>query len=64
MHEFTLPSMSCGHCAVSVTRACRTVDEKAQVEVDLGSKQVRVRSDADRASIAAALSEAGYVPAG
>ena len=63
MHEFELPEMSCGHCASAVDRACRTIDEKAQVEVDLGARKVRVASGQHRADFAQALSEAGYPPA-
>jgi len=62
MHIFELPAMSCGHCASAVTRACQAIDEKAQVEVDLGSRKVRVVSDKGRPQLAAALSEAGYPP--
>jgi copper chaperone len=63
MIELSLPAMSCGHCVSAVTQACKEVDPQAKVEVDLGSKQVRIDSAKDRQSFAAALDVAGYPPA-
>jgi copper chaperone len=63
MLEFKLPDMSCGHCASTVTQACKLVDPGAKVEVDLGTKQVKVESAEDRQAFADALTEAGYPPA-
>ena len=63
MIEMTLPDMSCGHCASTVTQACKAVDPAAQVEVDLGSKKVRIESAEDRQDFTEALTEAGYPPA-
>lgn len=60
MIEMTLPDMSCGHCASTVTQACKDVDPAARVEVDLGTKKVTIDSTADREAFAAALAEAGY----
>lgn len=63
MIEMTLPDMSCGHCASTVTQACKTVDPTAKVEVDLDSKKVRIDSAGDRQDFTEALTEAGYPPA-
>lgn len=63
MIEFKVPDMSCGHCASTVTQACKQVDPNAKVEVDLDSKKVRVDSAEDRAGFVEALTEAGYPPA-
>ncbi len=63
MLEFNLPDMSCGHCASTVTQTVKLVDPDAKVNVDLSSKQVKIESTEDRASIAEALTEAGYPPA-
>ena len=60
MLEFEVKDMSCSHCAGSVTKAVKLVDPAAQVEVDLGSKKVKVGSSADRALFAKAITEAGY----
>ena len=63
MIEMTLPDMSCGHCASTVTQACKRVDSAAKVEVDLDSRKVRIQSAEDRQDFAEALTEAGYPPA-
>lgn len=60
MIEFDVQAMSCGHCASIVTEAVRSVDPQAKVEVDLENKKVKVESSQSRASIADALTEAGY----
>ncbi len=63
MLEFNLPDMSCGHCASTVTKTVKLVDPGAKVDVDLNTKKVKIESSEDRASIAEALTEAGYPPA-
>ena len=63
MIEMTLPDMSCGHCASVIARTCKLVDPKATVDVDVGTKSVKIDSAEDRADFAAALTEAGYPPA-
>lgn len=63
MIEFTINDMSCGHCVSMITKTVRALDDQAKVEVDLAHKKVQVESTEDRATIAAALTEAGYPPA-
>ena len=58
--EFEVRDMSCGHCVMSVTKAVKSVDSQAKVEVDLATNKVTVESGSDRKSIADALAEAGY----
>lgn len=62
MLEFDIKTMSCGHCVGRVTAAIRAVDPDAEVVVDLATHSVRVRSTAERARLAAALTDAGYAP--
>lgn len=62
MIEFNVESMTCGHCVSIVTKAVKSVDPQAKVEVDLGSHKVRVESNEDRETIAEALTDAGYPP--
>lgn len=64
MLEFSLPDMSCGHCASTVTQTCKLVDPAAKVEVDLNARKVTVQSAEDRQDFAEALADAGYPPAG
>ena len=60
MIEFDVQAMSCGHCVATVTQTIRQLDPQAKVEVDLARKKVKVESTKERASIANALTEAGY----
>lgn len=60
MIEFKVEDMSCGHCASVITKTVKELDAQAKVEIDLGSKTVRIESDEDRATLAQALDEAGY----
>ena len=60
MHQFEVQAMTCGHCASHVTRVVKHLDPQAKVEVNLEKKTVLVESSEDRASLAAALADAGY----
>ena len=62
MLEFTLPTMTCGHCISMVTKAIKQADPKASVEIDLASHRVRVETVEDRETIESAVTEAGYAP--
>ncbi len=62
MIEFTLPTMTCGHCVKTVTRTVQQIDPAATVEIDLASHRVRIASAHDTQSFRAALSEEGYAP--
>ena len=62
MLEFTIPSMTCGHCVSVVTKAIKQADPLAKVDIDLASHRVRVETAADRATIDSAVTEAGYAP--
>lgn len=58
--EFNVPDMSCGHCAGVITQAVQALDAHATVSVNLPAKKVTVQTTLDRATVAAALAEAGY----
>lgn len=62
MLEFTLPTMTCGHCVSMVTKAIKQADPKAGVEIDLASHRVQVETIEDRETIESAVTEAGYAP--
>lgn len=63
MIEFKVPAMSCGHCRQAVTEAVHAVDADARVEVDLGTKRVRIESATPADDFRRALAEQGYPPA-
>lgn len=63
MIEFTLPDMTCGHCASMVSRALTQADPSCQIAIDLARQTVQVSSREDRQTLQDALFEAGYAPA-
>ena len=63
MLEFNIPNISCGHCVRAVTEAVHAADPKAEVNVDVATKQVSVTTDSTRETVAAQLTQAGYAPA-
>jgi copper chaperone len=62
MLEFTIPTMSCGHCVRAITEAVHQIDPQAEVETDLATRQVRVQTQAPREAVVACLTEAEYAP--
>jgi copper chaperone len=58
--ELTLPDMTCGHCARTVTSTVQKLDPAATVDIDLGTHLVRVQSSQPAEAIKAALAEEGY----
>jgi copper chaperone len=62
MTTFHIPDMSCGHCVGVITKTVQRLDPRATVEADLASHTVRIESEKERQTLAAALSEAGYPP--
>ena len=63
---YRVDGMSCEHCKVAVTDEVGVLAGVSSVDVDLGTKLVRVSGAAiDDAAVVAAIDEAGYdaVPA-
>jgi copper chaperone len=60
MTELLIQNMTCGHCVSAVTRAIRSVDPQAEVQVDLKSGRVRVDGASAPGDLAKALDQAGY----
>jgi copper chaperone CopZ len=60
---FSVTGMTCDHCRRAVTQEISAVDGVESVAVDLSSGTVTVTSTqpVDRADIAAAVDEAGYL---
>jgi copper chaperone len=63
MEEFKLPDMTCGGCARKVTQALQKSDPQCEVQIDLPTQQVQVRSAQPREALAQALRSAGFAPA-
>lgn len=60
MIELNVKDMTCGHCVGAVTRAVKSVDAAASMDVDLQNKRVRVESGAPAQALIRALGDAGY----
>ena len=58
--ELQVNGMTCGHCVNSVTRAVKSLDPGAAVQVDLPSGRVRVDGGSSVAELTEALDRAGY----
>ena len=63
MYEFTIPGISCGGCAKTITRILTELDTVAKVDIDVASKHVKVETSQSREAVVARLSEAGFDPA-
>lgn len=60
MYELQVEGMTCGGCANSVKKSVQAVDSAAKVEVDLGSKKVRIDTNLGIDQVKAAVVQAGY----
>ena len=60
--KFRIDTMTCGSCARSVTRTIQKLDPAAQVDIDLGSHLVEVRSERPEGEVARALEAVGFPP--
>ena len=60
MTELRVGNMTCGHCVSAVTRAVRSVDPNAEVEVDLARGSVTVHGQGEAGALVKAIGEAGY----
>lgn len=62
MHKFLIPNLTCGHCASKVNVALKFIDPSCEIQVDIPSHIVNVKSDEDRDTLVDALTDAGYPP--
>lgn len=60
MYELKVDGMTCGGCAASVKRALQALDAKANVDVDLPGKTVKVETAAQLDAVKNAVEDAGY----
>ena len=58
--KFTVSTMVCDRCVQAVTQAIQGVDAQAEVEIDLGTKAVAVKSALSLEALTAAIDEAGH----
>ena len=62
MYQFNVPDMTCGHCVSTITKAVKSEDPKAKVEVNLGQHLVKIESALSQDEIGQQITEAGYTP--
>ena len=60
MIDLKVNDMTCGHCVKTITETVTSLDPRAKVEADLGTKRVRIESSRPAAELTKALAEAGY----
>lgn len=60
--ELNISGMTCGHCAMSVTKELSKLEGAAEVKVDpqAGTATLEVAESVDAGAVAAAVEEAGY----
>ena len=60
--ELNISGMTCGHCAMSVTKELSKLDGAAEIKVDpqAGSATLEVAESVDAAAVQSAVEEAGY----
>jgi copper chaperone len=60
MSLFRVPDMHCSGCVRALTGAVQDLDDKAILQADLETRQVRVETTASDAAVAEAIREAGF----
>lgn len=58
--EMKVPSMVCNGCVDTVTKAIKSLDSEAVVEIDLPTKMVKVDGKPSEESIKEAITSAGH----
>ena len=58
--KFSVPDMSCGHCAAAIEKSLKAKDANAMIDFALAARQIVVTSALDQAAILEALKDAGY----
>ena len=57
---FSVPGITCGHCATAIRQAVGEVPGVHAVDVDITAKTVCVTGEGDTAAVRAAIADAGY----
>ena len=62
MTQFVVSDMTCEGCVRAITAAVLAVAPEARVVADLARRRIEVTGPAAAATVAAALSDAGFTP--
>ena len=60
MHEVKVSGLTCGGCVKSLSNALKAIDSKLEVDVDLNTQMVRIKSEKSKEEIALTIEEAGF----
>lgn len=63
MIEYTIPTLTCAHCAKAVTEVVHRIDAEARVEIDLEARCVRIDTVQLGSAFGQARSDGGCAPA-
>lgn len=58
--QLKVPTIACAACVDTVTKAVKSVDATAKVEVDRKTKMVTIETQQSEAEIKQAIADAGY----
>ena len=58
--KFHVHDMSCGHCTAAISKSIKTADPAAQVETDLETRIVSVKTSSQPDAILQSIKSAGY----
>lgn len=58
--QLKVPNIACAACVDTVTKAVKSVDATAKLEVDRKTKMVRIETQQSEAEIKQAIADAGY----
>jgi copper chaperone len=58
--QLKVPKIACAACVDTVTKAVKSVDATAKVEVDRKTKMVTIETQQSEAEIKQAIADAGY----
>lgn len=58
--KFHVPDMSCGHCTAAISKSIKTTDPTAQVDTDLETRIVSVKTSSQPDAILQSIKSAGY----
>ncbi len=60
--EIEIQGMTCGHCAMTITKELAAVADTKVLEVNHQSGKAIIESDAEESALAEAIEKAGYTP--
>ncbi|MBB1517642.1 heavy-metal-associated domain-containing protein [Aquipseudomonas guryensis] len=60
MQILKVSGMSCGHCVRAITQAVHSLDDAAEVQIDLAAAEVRVASRLTPEQLLQAVRDEGY----